>query len=67
VQNARGHHVVPPYVVRAVPGAPVSMPLAWRELRDDLDPGRFTVRTAAARLGRQKSDPIADLLAESVS
>jgi bifunctional non-homologous end joining protein LigD len=62
VQNARGHHAVPPYVVRAVPGAPVSMPLSWRELRDDLDPKRFNVRTAAARLARQKHDPIAGLL-----
>src|SRR5262249_23707038 len=33
MQNARGHHAVPPYVLRALPGAPVSTPLSWRELR----------------------------------
>src|SRR5262249_15356717 len=27
MQNAKGRHVVPPYVLRAVPGAPVSTPL----------------------------------------
>jgi bifunctional non-homologous end joining protein LigD len=29
LQNARGHHVVPPYVLRAVPAATVSTPLEW--------------------------------------
>ena len=40
VQNARGHHAVPPYVLRAVPEATVSTPLDWREVTDQLDPGR---------------------------
>jgi bifunctional non-homologous end joining protein LigD len=63
LQNARGHHAVPPYVLRAVPGAPVSTPLQWSELRPDLDPMRFTLRTVPARLARQKRDPMAALLA----
>jgi bifunctional non-homologous end joining protein LigD len=63
VQNARGHHAVPPYVLRAVPGAPVSTPLRWRELRPDLVPGDFNLRTLPGRLGRQKADPMAPLLA----
>jgi bifunctional non-homologous end joining protein LigD len=62
LQNARGHHAVPPYVVRPVAGAPVSMPLEWDELTARLRPGQFTLRTAMRRLTRQKSDPIADLL-----
>jgi bifunctional non-homologous end joining protein LigD len=62
LQNARGHHAVPPYVLRAVPGAPVSMPLRWNELKAGLDPKRFTLRTVPARLARQKRDPIAELL-----
>jgi bifunctional non-homologous end joining protein LigD len=62
LQNARGHHVVPPYVLRAVPGAPVSTPLAWRELTPDLDPARFNIRTIFQRLSRQKQDPMAVLV-----
>jgi bifunctional non-homologous end joining protein LigD len=57
MQNARGHHAVPPYVLRAVPGAPVSTPLSWREVTADLDPARFTLRTIFRRLARQKRDP----------
>jgi bifunctional non-homologous end joining protein LigD len=63
LQNARGHHAVPPYVLRAVPGATVSTPLKWSELRARLDPKRFTLRTVPPRLARQKHDPMA-LLAE---
>jgi bifunctional non-homologous end joining protein LigD len=63
MQNARGHHAVPPYVVRAVPGAAVSTPLNWRELTPALDPGAFTIKTIFRRLSRQKADPLAGLLA----
>jgi len=62
LQNARGHHAVPPYVVRPVAGAPVSMPLEWDELTARLRPVQFTLRTAMRRLTRQKSDPMAELL-----
>jgi bifunctional non-homologous end joining protein LigD len=61
LQNARGHHAVPPYVLRAVPGATVSTPLRWVELKADLDPRRFTLRTVPVRLARQKADPVAPL------
>ncbi len=62
LQNARGHHAVPPYVVRAVQNASVSMPLQWRDLSPDLDPTRFTVRTVPRLLARQRRDPLAGLL-----
>jgi bifunctional non-homologous end joining protein LigD len=62
LQNARGHHAVPPYVVRPVPGAPVSMPLTWSELTARLKPSKFTVKTAPRLLARQKADPMAALL-----
>jgi bifunctional non-homologous end joining protein LigD len=63
LQNARGHHAVPPYVLRAVPGATVSTPLRWAELKEGLDPGRFTLKTVPARIARQKQDPAELLLA----
>jgi bifunctional non-homologous end joining protein LigD len=62
MQNANGRHAVPPFVLRAVPGAPVSTPLSWRELRPGLTPGRFNIGTIFPRLGRQKQDPMAPLL-----
>lgn len=61
LQNARGHHAVPPYVIRPVPGATVSTPLRPAELRPDLDPAKFTLRTVPARLARLKVDPMAVL------
>jgi bifunctional non-homologous end joining protein LigD len=62
LQNARGHHAVPPYVLRAAPGTTVSTPLNWREVTDKLDPGAFTLKKALARFARQKADPLARLV-----
>jgi bifunctional non-homologous end joining protein LigD len=62
LQNARGHHVVPPYVLRPVAGAPVPTPLRWAELRADLDPKRFNISTVSTRLARQKSAPAVVIL-----
>jgi bifunctional non-homologous end joining protein LigD len=62
MQNARGHHAVPPYVLRAVPGASVSTPLNWRELTPHLDPAQFNLKTIFRRLARLKRDPMAALV-----
>ena len=59
MQNARGHHVVPPYVLRATPDATVSTPLEWKELTAKLDPKQFTIKTAPQRFRRRKTDPMA--------
>jgi bifunctional non-homologous end joining protein LigD len=48
--NGHGQQLVSGYSVRPRPGAPVATPLAWHELRDDLDPLRFTLVTVPARI-----------------
>lgn len=40
---------------RARDGATVSMPLTWTQLRSDLDPKKFTVRSVPALLARTKA------------
>jgi bifunctional non-homologous end joining protein LigD len=62
LQNARGHHAVPPYVLRAVPRATVSTPLSWREVKDGLDPGAFHPKSIFRRFAGRKRDPFAELL-----
>jgi bifunctional non-homologous end joining protein LigD len=62
MQNARGHHAVPPYVLRAVPGATVSTPLEWRELTAKLDPAAFNLKTIFSRLTQHRKDPWAGFL-----
>jgi bifunctional non-homologous end joining protein LigD len=50
-QNAINKTLVAPYSVRASPGAPVSVPIAWDELDDpDLRSDQWTIRDVAARL-----------------
>jgi bifunctional non-homologous end joining protein LigD len=48
-QNTRGKTLATPYSPRALPGAPVSMPIRWDEI-DDIAPGQFTLQTAPKRL-----------------
>src|SRR5699024_1132125 len=43
-QANRDRTIASAYSPRPLPGAPVSMPVAWEDL-DDVDPGAFTVRT----------------------
>jgi bifunctional non-homologous end joining protein LigD len=64
-QNGPGQTIVAPLSVRPLPGAPVSMPLRWSEVTARLDPSRFTIRTAAARLDKT-GDPMTPVLGEGI-
>ena len=64
-QNGPGQTIVAPLSVRPLPGAPVSCPLRWSEVTARLDPPRFTIRTAPARLDRM-GDPTAPVLGPGV-
>ncbi|MGH9688129.1 MAG: DNA ligase D [Candidatus Acidiferrales bacterium] len=51
-QNSRGQSLACVYSVRALPGAPVSAPVRIDELRSDLRPERWNIRTIRARIQR---------------
>jgi bifunctional non-homologous end joining protein LigD len=50
--NGRGKAVVAPYSIRAQDGAPVSTPLAWSEVTEQLDPRALTIRTVPDRVAK---------------
>ena len=57
-RNGFAQTVVSPYCVRHAPGAPVSTPLDWKEVRPALKPAAFNLGNFAGRL--EKPDPWAD-------
>lgn len=60
LRNAYGQHAVPPYAVRAKPGAPVAVPLDWDELDHmHMHAAKYTVENIFQRVDK-KEDPWAD-------
>jgi bifunctional non-homologous end joining protein LigD len=51
-QNGEGKTIASVYSVRPRPGAPVSAPLRWDEVNEQLDPLEFTMDAVLGRIGR---------------
>jgi len=64
LQIGAGRLIVAPFCVRPLPGAPVSMPLRWSEVKPGLDIRSFTIKTAPSRMTRLKRDPLREVLEE---
>jgi len=65
LQNGRGKLIASPFSVRPRAGAPVSMPLEWKQVNARLDPARSTIKTAIPRLTKG-GDPLAGVLGPGV-
>jgi len=60
LRNDHTATAVTAYGVRARPGAPVAMPIDWKELTVDLKPSAWTMATVPDYLRKRKNDPWAD-------
>lgn len=53
LQNRKGQTLVSPYSLRPLPGAPVSTPLLWNEVRSGLDPKDFNIKNIFSRIEKK--------------
>jgi len=51
-QNGEGKTIASAYSVRPRPGAPVSTPLRWDEVQEDLDPRELTMDVVLRRVAK---------------
>jgi bifunctional non-homologous end joining protein LigD len=66
LQNGHGRLLVAPFSVRALPGAPVSMPIKPRQVTSRLRFARFNMRSVPGMLGRT-GDPLKPVLDQSAN
>lgn len=52
LQNSRGQTLSSVYSIRPVPGASISTPLEWREVKPGLHPSQFNIHNIEKRLAR---------------
>lgn len=65
MRNAFGQTTAAPYSLRPWPGATVSTPLEWSEVRKDLRPEQFTIKTISRRL-KAKGDLLKPMLHQGI-
>src|SRR5204863_8434065 len=61
LRNTEGATAVCAYSSRAKANAPVSTPIAWEELADDVRYAHFNIVTVTKRMARTKKDPWAGM------
>jgi bifunctional non-homologous end joining protein LigD len=66
LQNKPGATLASVYSLRPRPGAPVSTPLEWKEVKDSLDPLRFNIKNTLKRL-EKKGDLFAPVLRRGIN
>ena len=65
LQNSRGQTLASTYSVRPKPGATVSAPLEWKEVKPGLHPSQFTIKNMKRRTDK-KGDLFAGVLGKGV-
>jgi bifunctional non-homologous end joining protein LigD len=66
LQNSRGQTLASAYSVRPKPGASVSTPLEWKEVKHGLLPGDFTIKNILKRV-KQKGDLFKGVLEKGIN
>jgi bifunctional non-homologous end joining protein LigD len=64
LQLGQGKTIAAPFAARPVPGAPVSAPLRWDEVRPALEPRKHNIKTMPRRMTRLKQDPFLGALTD---
>lgn len=63
LRNAEGATAIAPYGIRARTNAPVSTPISWKELAEEVRFDFFNVRTVPERLRKLREDPWKEFMA----